>query len=127
MKKMYKFLFYKLYRFSVAEEKSVSLNFGFICLATGFQILHFLIIGLLSKILFVIDLNLNPKLFSLLFLAIGVLLNYLFFIKNKRIKKINIYFQSQKRIVWRDNLVFFGYIILLFFIMFFQVFLLKKF
>ena len=117
MKKFYKFFFYKLYRFAIAEEKSVSLNLNFVILSFCFEILHLLIFGLILKI-YGVYFNLNAKLFSVLFLVIGTIFNYLYFIRNKRIEKINLYFQEQKRIVWKDNLLFFGYIIMLFVIIF---------
>lgn len=46
---MYKFLFYKLYRFAISNEKSGSTHWSFISLATMFEILHLLIFGLLLK------------------------------------------------------------------------------
>jgi len=125
MKKFYKFFFYKLYRFAIAEEKSVSLNLNFVILSFCFEILHLLIFGLALKI-YGIYYNLNAKLFSVLVLIISILFNYYYFIRNKRIEKINLYFQEQKRIVWKDNLMFLGYIIMLFIIMFIQVFILKR-
>lgn len=125
MKKTYKFLFYKLYRFAISNEKSVSINWGFISLATIFEILHLLIFGLLLKY-YKMELNLSTKFTPVLFLFLGTLFNYLFFIRNKRIEKINLYFQEQKRIVWKDNLMFVGYILMLFVIMFIQVFILKR-
>ena len=126
MKFLFRFLFYKLYRFSIAQEKSVSLNFGFICLATGFQELHLLIFGFTHRLFFNDYYNLNPKITSVLLLILGILFNYFYFIKNKKIEKINAYFQNQKRVVWRDNLLFFGYIIFLFIIMFIQVYIIKR-
>jgi uncharacterized membrane protein len=125
MKKFYKFLFYKLYRFAIAEEKSVSINLNFVVLSFCFEMLHLLIFGLVLKI-YDIYFNLNAKLFSVLLLIISALFNYYYFIREKKIEKINLYFQEQKRIVWKDNLLFFGYIIMLFIIMFIQIFILKR-
>lgn len=125
MKRFYKFLFYKLYRFSIAQEESVSLNFGFVCLATVFQELH-LILLIFPYNYYQINFNLNAQLFSFLMLILGSVFNYFYFIRNKRIEKINTCFQNQKRTVWKDNLVFFGYVILLFVIGYFQIFLLKR-
>ena len=87
--------------------------------------LHLLIFGLVLKI-YDIYFNLNAKLFSVLLLIISALFNYYYFIREKKIEKINLYFQEQKRIVWKDNLLFFGYIIMLFIIMFIQIFILKR-
>ena len=113
----YKFLFYKLYRFAIAEEKSVSLNLNFISFATIFEILHLLIFGLVLKI-YGIYFNLNAKLFTVLLLITITLFNYLYFIKNKRINRIHIYFQEKNYSVWKGNLLFFGYVIMLFIILF---------
>lgn len=125
MQKLYKFLFYKLYRFAVAEEKSVSLNFNFILLATVFQELHLALLPVPLKY-FNLELIVSKTYTSVFLLIFLAIINYFYFIKSKKIEKINSYFQNQKRIVWRDNLLFFGYIILLFVVMFFQVFILKK-
>ena len=118
-------MFYKLYRFAIAEEKSVSINLNFVVLSFCFEMLHLLIFGLVLKI-YDIYFNLNAKLFSVLLLIISALFNYYYFIREKKIEKINLYFQEQKRIVWKDNLLFFGYIIMLFIIMFIQIFILKR-
>lgn len=114
MKKTYKFLFYKLYRFAISNEKSYPVVWNFVTLATMFELLHLLIFGLILKLFFGVYYYLNPKQFSILLVVVGVIFNYLYFIKNKRIEKINLYFQENQRIVWRDNLLFFGYIIMLF-------------
>lgn len=125
MKSFYKFLFYKLYRFAIAEQKSVSINLNFTLLATVLEGLHIVLLGAPLKY-FKVDLNFNEKLFPILFVIIGALFNYLFFFRNKRIEKINIHFQEQKRIIWKDDLLFFGYIIFLFIVMFVQVFIIKR-
>jgi hypothetical protein len=125
MKNIYKFLFYKLYRFAISNEKSVSINWSFISLATIFEILHLALLADPLKY-YKIELNLSTKFTPVIFLVLGSLCNYLYFIRNKRIQKINIHFQHQKRIIWKDNLLFFAYIIFLFTIMFVQVFILKK-
>lgn len=79
MKNFYKFLFYKLYRFAIAEAKSVSLNLNFVLLAFCFEILHLLIFGLALKSFFEFNFKLNPKLFSVVFLLLCTLFNYLYF------------------------------------------------
>lgn len=91
---MYKFLFYKLYRFAVSNEKSGSIDCSFISLATMFEILHLLIFGLLLKY-FKIDFHLSTKFTPVLLLILGGLINYFFFIRNKAIHKINSNFQKQ--------------------------------
>ena len=125
MKNFYQFLFYKLYRYIKAQEKTVSLNLGFISYATIFEGLHLALFAIPLKY-FNINLNLNVKLFAILFLLTGFLLNYLYFIRNKRIERIDLFFQEKNRIIWKDNVFFFSYIILLFLIIFLQIYLLKK-
>ena len=114
MKCFYKFLFYKLFRFATAEQKSVSVNFNFTCLSSIFEILHLLIIILLLKSFYKIPFNLNPNLFSVIFLIFGTLFNYMYFIRTKRIERIHSIFRQKKYSIWKGNLLFFGYIIMLF-------------
>lgn len=118
MKRFYEFLFYKLYRFAISNEESASINWSFISLATMFEILHLLLVGLLQKSFFEFHTNINLTLFSVLFLLIGTIINYLYFIKSKRIERIHSYFQEKNYSVWKGNLLFLGYVILLFIIMF---------
>jgi|GEM_PF-2237412 len=113
---MYKFLFYKLYRMAVNQQETVPPNFGFVALATMFEILHFAILfGFIDeffgyKFSFVSSLE---KYVGIIYLILGLVLNYLIFIKTKWIYRINEYYQKQNRILWKDNLLFFLYIILL--------------
>ena len=125
MKRIYKFLFYKLYRFAISNEKSAPIDWSFISLATIFEIFHLLILGLLLKF-FKLEFYLNTKFTPILLLVFGALLNYFCFIRNKAIHKINSDFQKQNRTIWKDNLWFFGYVIMLFVIMFIQVYILKR-
>jgi hypothetical protein len=124
MKRFYQFLFYKLYRFIKAQEQTVSLNLGFLSHCTIFEALHLALFAVPLKYLG-INLNVNIKLFPILFLIIGFLFNYLYFIRNKRIERINLFFQEKNRTVWKDNVIFFSYIILLFLLIFLQIYLLK--
>lgn len=57
---MYKFLFYKLYRFAKAQEQTVPPNFGFVALASMFELLHFAIIAVFFKIVG-LEINLISK------------------------------------------------------------------
>lgn len=126
MKSIFKLFFYKLYRFAVLEEKSVSLNLNFVILATAFEILHLLVISLIFKILFGFTLELNTEFVSILLVVSGILFNYFYFIKNKKIQKLYFYYQNQERNIWKSNLFLFGYILFLFIILFFQVSILKR-
>lgn len=51
MKKIYNFLFYKLFRFAKAQEETVSVEIGFLGLASIFELFHLAIIGVFFKIL----------------------------------------------------------------------------
>jgi hypothetical protein len=124
MKRFYQFLFYKLYRFIKAQEQTVSLNLGFLSYCTIFEGLHLALFAIPLKY-FGNNLDLNIKLFAILFFIIGFLFNYLYFIRNKRIERINLFFQENNRIVLKDNIMFFSYIILLFLVIFSQIYLLK--
>ena len=113
---MYKFLFYKLYRFAKAQEETVPPNFGFVILASMFELLHFAILfGVIDeffgyKFLFISSV---AKFAGIIYLILGLGLNYLIFIRTKWIYKINGYYQKQNRTVWKDNLLFFLYIFFL--------------
>src|SRR5690606_2167763 len=113
---MYKFLFYKLYRMAVNPQETVPPNVGFFALATKFEILHFGILFGFSddyfwyKFSFVSSLE---KYVGIIYLILGLVLNYLICIKTKWNYRINEYYQKQNRILWKDNLLFFLYIILL--------------
>lgn len=126
MKSIFKLFFYKLYRFAVLEEKSVSLNLNFVILATAFEILHLLVISLIFKILFGFTLELNTEFVSILLVVSGILFNYFYFIKNKKIQKLYFYYQNQEQNIWKSNLFLYGYILFLFIILFFQVSILKR-
>ena len=120
MKKIYSFLFYKMYKFAKAQEESIGTNFGFVGYAAIFELLHFAIIMVFFKIIG-FEVNIGSKgMFIFLFVIIGVSLNYFIFIKSKLIYRINDYYQEKNYSVWKGNLLFFGYIIFLFTIMFIQ-------
>jgi|SRR5690606_19968963 len=112
---MYKFLFYKLYRFAKAQEDTVPPNFGFVTLASMFEMIHFGIIAAPFDIIFGFNFTdyIGEEVFVALIFIIGFPLNYLIFIKSKLIYRINEEYQKQNRTVWKDNLLFFLYIIFL--------------
>src|SRR5690554_1909900 len=113
---MYKFLFYRMYRMALNQQETVPPNFGFVGFATMFEILHFAILfGFIDeffgyKFSFVSSLE---KYAGIIYLILGLVLNYLIFIRTKWIYRINEYYQKQNRVVWKDNLLFFLYIVLL--------------
>ncbi len=118
---MYKFLFYKLYRFAKAQEQTVPPNFGFVALATIFELLHFAIIAVFFKIIR-LEINLISKeAFTALIFILGFSINYFLFIKSKLIYRINEEYQKQNRTVWRDNVLFFSYIIFIYLVILLEV------
>lgn len=118
---MYKFLFYKLYRFAQAQEQTVPPNFGFVALATIFELLHFAIIAVFFKIVG-LEINLISKeVFIALIFIFGFSINYFLFIKSKLIYRINAEYQKQNRTVWKDNLLFFTYIIFIYLVILLEV------
>ncbi|PJR04320.1 hypothetical protein [Avrilella dinanensis] len=118
---MYKFLFYKLYRFAKAQEQTVPPNFGFVALATIFELLHFAIIAVFFKIVG-LEINLISKeVFVALIFIFGFSINYFLFIKSKLIYRINEEYQKQNRTVWKDNVLFFSYIIFIYLVMLLEV------
>ncbi len=108
---MYKFLFYKLYLFAKTQEQTVPVNFGFVALASMFELLHFAIIAVFFKIVG-LEINLISKeVFVALIFIFGFSINYFLFIKSKLIYRINEEYQKQNRTIWKDNVLFFSYII----------------
>jgi len=123
---MYKFLFYKLFRFAKAQEETVYVEWGFITLAIIFQSLHIAVILLLMKTFWIQTLSFNEPTIPVISLIAAVVINYFIFIKSKLIFKLNLEFQRQNRLVWRDNLLFFLYLALIFAAMFVAVWIYNK-
>jgi len=123
---MFKFLFYKLYRFAKAQEQTVPQNFGFVALATIFELLHFAIIAVFFKIVG-LEINLISKeVFVALIFIFGFSINYFLFIKSKLIYRINEEYQKQNRTVWKDNVLFFSYIIFIYLVMLLEVWIYQR-
>lgn len=118
IQKMYKFLFYKLFRFAKAQEDTVYVEWGFITLALIFQLIHIAIILLLMKTFWIKSLSFSEPTIAVICLIAGIVINYLIFIQSKLIFKLNSEFQNQKRLIWRDNLLFVSYVAILFVVMF---------
>lgn len=119
MKDFYKFLFYKMYRASKTQEESVYLNVAFIFFALLFELFHLLLFAVPLKY-FGINSNINPKLSSILIVVVGSLFNYLFFINNNRIEKINEYYQKKQLNVAKGDLTLVAYVVILFVILFLE-------
>lgn len=56
-------------------------------------------------------------------IAVMTFINYLLFIRNKRIEKINEYYQNRNLKAWKGDLIFFSYILLLFSLMAIETFI----
>lgn len=123
---MYKFLFYKIYRFAKAQEETVDVKFGFIAIASMFELFHFAIITVFFKLIGLKINLISKEIFIMLVFILGFSINYFLFIRSKLIYRINKEYQDQNRTVWKDNLLFFLYILLLFAIMFFEVWVYQK-
>lgn len=119
MKDFYRFLFYKLYRAAKTQEESVYLNVAFIFLTLLFELFHLLLFAFPLKY-FGINININPKLSSILILVIGSLFNYLFFINNNRIEKINAYYQKKELNVTKGDLTIIAYVTILWVVLFLE-------
>jgi hypothetical protein len=123
MKKLFAFLLYKMYNLAKAQNQTVNEVIGFVGFTSIFEGLHFVIIYFFLKNNFDVKIKLSQTIqqsSGWIFVVIGFSLNYFIFIKTKLIYRINDYYQAQKRVVWKDNLLFFAYIILLFVIIFIQ-------
>jgi uncharacterized membrane protein len=112
-----KFLFYKIYRYAVTQEKAVGTSFAFLMYVSIFELIHILIIGgALSIAGYSMDIG-EESVWSITTLAIMTFINYLFFIRNKRIEKINEYYQTKNQKARKGDIIFFSYIIMLFSLM----------
>ncbi len=100
---MYKFLFHKLYRFAKAQEETVPPNFGFVALASMFELLHFAIIASVYEIAFGFNYAtfISEEVFVAMIFIFGFSINYFVFIKSKLIYIINEEYQKQNRTVWK--------------------------
>ncbi|AYN03763.1 hypothetical protein [Flavobacterium sp. 140616W15] len=128
MKKIYNFLFYKLFRFAKMQEETVSVEIGFLVFISIFELFHLLIIGVLFKAIgYEVEFpNYFIKYFGWIFVVLGILFNYFVFIKSKLIYEIDDYYESQNRPIWKDNLFFLGYILLLFLLIIVETLYFKK-
>lgn len=115
-----KFLIYKIYRLAMSQEATTGTEFSFLMFMTVFLLLHLLFLVLLIKIIgFGIQLPEGfGSLFGFLFLIISSGLNYFIFIRKGRIYEINRYYRSKNISVVKENLIFFGYLLVLFLLLF---------
>lgn len=128
MKNMSMFLFYKLFRFAKSQEETVPAEVGFLLFISIFELFHLVIMVVFFKILgYELELpSYFVKYFGWIFVVLSLLLNYFVFIKSKLIYEINNFYKSHDRQIWKDNLLFFGYILFLFLLMIIETFYFKK-
>ncbi|MBG6188471.1 magnesium-transporting ATPase (P-type) [Flavobacterium sp. CAN_S2] len=117
------FFVYKIYRIALSQEQSASVRISFLGLMSIFQLLHFLIIAVFFRNLGYEAYQINEKLFVLLFVLIGFGLNYILFIQSKIVYKINTQYRHKFPNNFKYNLLFFGYIILLFIVIFIEAYI----
>lgn len=114
-----KFLIYKIYRIALTQEKSVGTTFAFLMYLSVFEILHLVILGIKIKELgysFIIPEKGN--FISIIIVCLLCIFNYLFFVRNKLIYRIDKYYQDKNLKAWKGNLIFTVYIVFLFFLLF---------
>jgi hypothetical protein len=87
--------------------------------STLFESLHIALLAVPLKFLH-INLKLNILTFPILFISLGCIFNYLFFIRGKRLKRIIRHFEGENMSSIRQNVIFFGYLILLFILLFIE-------
>lgn len=124
-----KFLVYKLYRFAKAQEETVDAEFGFMGLVSVFEMFHLAIIISFIRDFFGFKIEFSNFFISYsgwIITIVGLALNYYFFIKTRLIYKINSFYEKKNYSIWKGNLLFFGYILLLFLIMFIQTWYYKN-
>lgn len=91
-----------------------------------FELLHFTIILVFFKIIgFEINL-ISKEVFTILTFILGFSINYFLFIKSNLIYQINQEYQKQNRSVWRDNVLFFSYIIFIYLVIMLEVWVYQK-
>lgn len=121
-----RFLLYKLYCLALTQKDSAYLAVVFLSYLSIFELLHIAIISIFIKIIG-FDFKIKEDGGFLLGGVIVVFsLNYFIFIKSKLIYRINDYYQKKGYSIWKGNLLFFGYIVFLFLIMFIQTWYYQK-
>ncbi|WP_372474787.1 hypothetical protein AB4865_05850 [Capnocytophaga sp. ARDL2] len=118
MKKIYKLMIYKIYRIALKQNETVPIVIGFTCFMSIFELIHIVIALGFVEILLNVQININSDsdiIFKILFITLGIGLNYFLFLKNKWIYKLNERYSSQNRNKFRDNLTFGLYLLFLVF------------
>jgi hypothetical protein len=119
-------MIYKLYRIALSEQESTYPIMAFLIYVSVFELLHFSILFLFLKIIGIKVPVLNENSFAVSFIVVGLLLNYLFFIKNGYITKINDYYHCESHKKRRGNLLFISYFVFLFVLMILEIWYYQK-
>jgi hypothetical protein len=102
------------------QEESTFVGITFLAYISLFELFHSVLIDFILKI-FGYELD-PPKFvdeyFKILFVSIGLSLNYFIFIRTKLIYRIYDFYQAQNRTNWKDNLLFLLYMVVIFFLNF---------
>lgn len=123
IKRFIEFLFFKIYRIALIQKETVYVSIGFPLFASIFELFHLILIPFKS---FGINLNTNPRLFSVIFIVVGFSLNYLMFIKSGKIEKINNYFIQNRKSRLKENIIFTSYCLILILIMIYQTYMFEQ-
>ncbi|MFN5629321.1 MAG: hypothetical protein ACK48W_08535 [Bacteroidota bacterium] len=130
MKKLFKYIIYRLYRIALLQEETLFPVIGFLVYLSLLEILHLIIFGVFSRLFFnnLFSYQNNNGLLGLIGILILVGINYLFLVRNNKLKEINDYFINDKNKVnpIKGNLIFWGYLFVLFTIMFFETWIYKS-
>lgn len=130
MKKLFKYIIYRLYRIALLQEATLFPVIGFLVYLSLLQILHLIIFGVFSRLFFnnLFSYQNNYGLLGLIGILILIGINYLFLVRNNKLKEINDYFINDKNKVnpIKGNLIFWGYLFVLFTIMFFETWIYKS-
>lgn len=118
-----KFLIYKVYRIALTQQKSIGTTFAFLLYMSMFEILHLLILALGIKTIGCSIIVPKGYFFSTMIVCLLCFINYLFFIRNNRIYRINSYYQNKNLKVWKGNIVFIAYIFFLMILVILSVYL----
>jgi hypothetical protein len=128
MKNLLKYIIYRLYRIALLQEATLFPVIGFLVYISLFEILHLIILGVFSRLFFhnLFTYQNNNGLIGLIGILILISINYLIFVRNNKLKEINEYYLNNKVNYLKGNLIFWGYILGLFAVMFFESWLYKS-
>ena len=128
MKELFKYIIYRLYKIALLQEATLFPIVGFLVYISLFEILHIIILGVFFRLFFnsLFTYQNNNGMLGLIGILILIGINYLLFIRNNKLKEIDEYFTNNKINALKGNLMFWGYIVVVFVVMFIEVLLFKN-